>query len=156
MKDLFVFTASPWELMLRATVMFWFLFLIFRFVLRRDVGSVGVSDFLFVVILGDATQNAMVGESHSIVDGMVVVGTLVAWNIGLDALTYYVPWFERFANAKRLCLYRDGKFLRRNMRKEFITEQELEARLHREGLEHFEQVKAMFMESDGEISVIQK
>jgi uncharacterized membrane protein YcaP (DUF421 family) len=64
--DVFAFTMPPLQLVLRGTLMFWFLFLIFRFILRRDVGSVGVSDFLFVVILGDAAQNAMIGEGTSV------------------------------------------------------------------------------------------
>ena len=62
---IFYFTVSPLELMLRGTLMYWFLFIVFRFVLRRDVGSLGVSDFLFVVILGDAAQSGMIGSATS-------------------------------------------------------------------------------------------
>ena len=62
LAGIFSFTVSPLELMLRGTLMYWFLFIVFRFILRRDVGSLGISDFLFVVILGDAAQNGMIGE----------------------------------------------------------------------------------------------
>jgi uncharacterized membrane protein YcaP (DUF421 family) len=44
--DLFQFTVSPLELMLRGTVVYWFLFALFRFVLRRDVGALGIADVL--------------------------------------------------------------------------------------------------------------
>lgn len=53
------FSMSPWEILVRGSLMYWFLFLIFRFVLRRNAGSAGITDILFVVLLGDAAQNAM-------------------------------------------------------------------------------------------------
>jgi uncharacterized membrane protein YcaP (DUF421 family) len=57
-SSVFAFTMSPWEILLRGSLVFWFLFAVFRVVLRRDVGSMGITDFLFVVLLGDAAQNA--------------------------------------------------------------------------------------------------
>ena len=60
--SVFSFTASPLELMLSGSMMYWFLFVAFRFILNRDVGSLAISDFLFVVILGDAAQNGIIGR----------------------------------------------------------------------------------------------
>jgi len=150
------FTVPPLELFLRGTIMFWFLFLIFRLVLRRDIGSASVTDFLFVVILGDAAQNAMIGEGTSVSDGMVLVSTLVLWNYAIDALSYRYPRIDRLVSARKLCLVRDGKLQRRNLRKEFITVDELHEKIREEGLEHLNQVKMMYMESDGEISIIKR
>jgi len=150
------FTVPPLELFLRGTIMFWFLFLIFRLVLRRDIGSASVTDFLFVVILGDAAQNAMIGEGTSVSDGMVLVSTLVLWNYAIDALSYRYPRIDRLVSASKLCLVRDGKLQRRNLRKEFITVDELHEKIREEGLEHLNQVKMMYMESDGEISIIKR
>ncbi|WPB55845.1 DUF421 domain-containing protein [Xylophilus sp. GOD-11R] len=154
LEGMLTFTLSPWELMLRGTVMFWFLLLIFRFVLRRDMGDVGVSDFLFVVILGDAAQNAMIGDGTSTLDGMVLIGTLVAWNFGLDWLGYRVPAVERFVSGSRICLVRHGRLQRRALRREYITEEDVMAKLREEGLERLDQVKLMNLETDGQISVV--
>ncbi len=153
-SQLLQFTVSPFELMLRGTMMFWFLLLIFRLILRRDIGSASITDFLFVVILGDAAQNAMIGEGSSVGDGMVLVSTLVAWNYVLDVLSYRYPGIARLLSARKLCLVRDGKMQRRNLRKEFITVDELHEKIREAGLERLDQVKLMYMESDGEISVI--
>lgn len=147
-------TLPPLELVVRGTLMFWFLFFIFRVILRRDVGSTSITDFLFIVILGDAAQNAMIGEGHSVGDGVVLISTLVLWNYALDALSYYFPAFDRLISAKKLCLVRDGKLQRRNLRKEFITLDEVNEKIRGAGLEHLNQVKLMYMESDGEISII--
>lgn len=67
-----------WHMVVRGTVVYWFLLLVFRFVLRRDIGSMGVADLLFVVLVADASSNAMQGEYKSINDGLVLLGTLIA------------------------------------------------------------------------------
>jgi uncharacterized membrane protein YcaP (DUF421 family) len=154
--EILKFSVSPLELIIRGTVMFWFLFFIFRFILRRDVGSMGVSDFLFVVILGDAAQNAMIGEATSASDGMMLIATLVFWNYAIDYVTYRFPALERLASARKLCLVREGKKMRRNMRRELITDEELNAKLREEGLESIADVKVMYLESDGEISIVKR
>lgn len=147
-------TVSPLELVLRGTLMYWFLFIVFRFILRRDVGALGISDFLFVVILGDAAQNGMIGSATSAVDGMVLIGTLVFWSYLLDFLSFKFPVVQRFTAAPRLCLVRDGKLLRKNMRREFITDAELSAKIRQQGVEDIALVKLMYLEADGEMSLI--
>jgi uncharacterized membrane protein YcaP (DUF421 family) len=149
-----LFTVSPLELMLRGTMMFWFLFIVLRFVLRRDVGSLGISDFLFVVILGDAAQNGMIGSATSATDGMVLISTLVFWSHLLDFLSFRFPIIQRFTSAPRLCLVRDGKLQRKNMRREFITDEELNAKIRHEGVDDLAAVKRMYLEADGEMSLI--
>ncbi len=96
----------------------------------------------------------MIGEGSSVGDGMVLVSTLVAWNYALDVLSYRYPGIARLLSARKLCLVRDGKMQRRNLRKEFITVDELHEKIREAGLERLDQVKLMYMESDGEISVI--
>ncbi len=156
LAGVFAFTVSPLELMLRGTLMYWLLFVVLRFILRRDVGSLGISDFLFVVILGDAAQNSMIGGGTSATDGLVLIGTLVFWSYLLDYLSYRFPLIQRFTAAPRLCLVQDGKLLRRNMRRELITEAELKAKIRQEGIEDLAKVKRMYLEADGEMSLIRQ
>lgn len=150
------FTVSPLEMVLRGTLMYWFLFLVFRFFLRRDVGALGISDFLFVVILGDAAQNGMIGSASSATDGMVLIATLVFWSYMIDFMSYRFTVVERFTAPPRLCLVRDGKILRRNMRRELITDQELNAKIRQHGVEDISTVKRMYLEADGEMSLIRQ
>ena len=156
LTSVFSFTVSPLELMLRGTLMYWFLFIVFRFILRRDVGSLGISDFLFVVILGDAAQNSMIGSATSATDGMVLIATLVFWSYMLDFMSFRFPVVERFTAAPRLCLVRDGKVMRRNMRREFITDHELNAKIREQGVQDISAVKRMYLEADGEMSLIKQ
>ncbi len=152
--ELFELTLNPLELVARGTLMYWFLFLLFRFVLRRDVGSIAIADVLLLVLIADASQNAMAGGYESVGDGMVLVATIAAWNWGLDFLAFRFPLLRRLVQAKPLRLVEDGRMLRRNLRKEMISQEELMTALRSQGVEKIEQVKLATMESDGEITVI--
>ena len=141
------------ELIVRGTVMYWFLFAMFRFVLRRDVGAVGVADVLLIVIIADASQNAIGGDYESITEGFVVVGTLIFWNVVTNWAGFHSRRFERFAEARPLALIRDGKVLEGNMKREWLTLDELMSKLRQQGVERPEEVRWAYMESDGQISV---
>ena len=154
--ELFALSVSPIELIVRGSAMYWFLFLAFRFVLKRDVGAVGIADLLLLVIVADAAQNAMAGEYRSITDGFILVGTIIGWNYGLDFIAYHVPPLRRFVEPQPLRLVRDGRMLERNIRREFITREELSAKLREHGVTDIGEVSAAYMESDGEISVLKR
>jgi uncharacterized membrane protein YcaP (DUF421 family) len=156
MGSLFEFTVSPLELLVRGTAMYWFLFLIFRFVTRRDVGAVGIGDILLLVIIADAAQNAMSGDYKSISDGMVLVSTIVAWNVAVDWATFRFTVLRRLLEPSPLQLVVHGKINRRNLRRELISDEELFAKLREKGIEKLAQVKLAVMESNGEISVLQE
>ncbi|AMR80817.1 DUF421 domain-containing protein [Cupriavidus nantongensis] len=155
-REALFFTISPLEIIVRGTVMYWALFLLFRFVVRRDIGSMGIADLLLVVIVADAAQNGMAGQGEGVADAVLLVITLIAWNRLIDFLSYKYPAFQRFAEAKKVLLVRDGVKLHENMRRENITDDELEAKFRQEGVESIEGVKALYLEADGKVSVIKK
>jgi uncharacterized membrane protein YcaP (DUF421 family) len=98
----------------------------------------------------------MIGEATSTSDGMVLISTLVAWNYLLDFLSYRFPSIERLTTPRPLRLVKDGRMLKRNMRREFITADELMAKLREEGHSNISSVREMYLEADGEISVVAK
>ena len=156
LASLFELSLDPFELVLRGTLMYWFLFLLFRFVLRRDVGSIAIADMLVLVLIADASQNAMAGGYETVADGVVLVSTIAAWNWLFDFVTYRFPAVRSLIQAKPLRLIENGKVLRRNLRKEMITNEELMAALRGQGVEQIDQVRLATMESDGEITVVRK
>lgn len=153
-SGLFRLSVPVTELVLRGSVVYAFLFLTFRFVIRRDVGSVGIADMLLLVLLADASQNAMAGGYTTVSEGLVLVSTLLGWNVLLDWLAFRFPMVRRFVEPTTLPLVRDGQLLKRNLRREFITEEELWARLREQGIDDLAQVKAVYLEPDGNFSVI--
>lgn len=154
MTELLRFGVDPLELIVRGTAVYWFLFVLFRFVLRRDAGSVAVADIMLLVLIADASQNAMSGGYQTLADGAVVVLTLAAWNYLLDWVSYRSPAMRRVLQPAPLVLVRDGQVLRANLRRELVTMDELMAAMRLQGIDNIALVKSARMEADGLITVI--
>lgn len=150
---LLVPSTSLVEIFLRGTLVYLFLFFIFRF-LRREAGSIGIGDVLVVVLIADAAQNAMSSDYRSITEGAVLVGSIAFWDYALEWLGYRYESIGRLLQPRPLLLIKDGQLQRRNMRQEMITPDELMGQLREHGVEKPEQVKKCYLESTGRISVI--
>lgn len=155
-KEVFGLTVSPVELIIRGTIVYLFLILVFRTVLQRDIGAVGMADILLLVLIADAAQNAMAGEHKSVTDGLILVSTILGWNVLFDYLSFRFPRVRKLLQPPVLRLVRHGEILHRNLRREFITEDELWAKLRENGIDDLADVASVTMESDGTISVIKR
>lgn len=153
MSHLFQIQVSPWELIARGSLVYWFLFFLFRFGLRRDAGSLGLADVLVIVLIADAAQNGMSGEYKTVAEAMILVGTIAGWNYCIDRMSFHYSWFANFAEPPVVTLIRHGAMVRRNLRREMITEEELESQLRLNGVEELREVKHAWLEPDGHISV---
>ncbi len=141
------------EIVVRGTVVYWFLLLAFRFVVRRDLGGLGIADVLLIVIVSDAAQNAMAGGYTTISEGLVLLSTIIGWNLLVDWLAFHFPRVERFASPSRLQLVRHGRILHGNLQRELLTVEELLSQLRLLGIERIEQVRHAYLERNGNISV---
>jgi uncharacterized membrane protein YcaP (DUF421 family) len=153
---MFALSVPPLELVVRGSVIYWFLFLIFRVFLRRDAGSIGLADILLLVIIADASQNAMAGEYRSITDGMILIGTIVGWNMLLDWLAWRSHTLQRLLEPRPLVLVRNGQIQYSTLRREFMSEEELMSKLREHGVEKLAEVKRAYMESSGSITVLKR
>jgi len=154
--QMFGLSVPPLELIIRGTAMYLFLFIVFRVVVRRRIGAVGMADILVLVIIADAAQNAMSGEYKSVTDGAILVGTILGWDMLIDWANWRFPALRGWLEAPPLPLIRDGRVIYRNLRHEYVTEDELKAKLREHGIEDIRQVAKAYMESDGEVSVIKR
>ena len=156
LAELLRFEMSPLELVLRGSLMYWCLFLLFRFVLRRDTGSIAIADILLLVLIADASQNAMSGGYTTVGEGCLLVGPLIGWNWLLDWASYRFHSVRRFVEPPPVVLVRHGHLIPRNLRQELITVPELMASLRAHGIDKLADVKIARMEPDGGISVIRE
>jgi uncharacterized membrane protein YcaP (DUF421 family) len=152
-RSIFFPSVGVVEIFLRGTIVYIFLFFILR-MLRREVGVIGISDLLLVVLIADAAQNAMSSDYKSITEGLILVGSIAFWDYFLDWLGYRFPSVRRVLRPSPLPLIKGGRMQRRNMRQEMITEEELMGQLREHGIERVEDVKKSYLEGDGRISVI--
>lgn len=152
--ELFSPQAGAVEMVTRGSAIYWTLFVLLRLAGRRDIGTLGTADLLVLVLVADAAGSAMSGDSTSIFDGMVVVATIVGWSVIVDRLGYHIPGLRKLLEAPRVLLISDGEINHRGMRQEHVTRGELLEQLRLKGVAKISDVSRMYIESNGEISVI--
>ena len=143
-----------WELVLRGTLTYLFLLGLLRFVQKRQAGTLGVADLLFVLLIAHAAHNALVGEYHSLADGAILTSTVLALNMGINWLGFHVPTVGRLIHPQPLELVKDGQENWANMRREFITWDELLSHVRKAGAKDISEVRGAWMEGNGQISVV--
>jgi uncharacterized membrane protein YcaP (DUF421 family) len=152
-RSIFVPSGHLAEMVVRGTLIYLFLFTILR-VFRREAGTVGIADLLLVVLIADAAQNGMAGEYKSITEGAVLIGTIASWDYFLDWISYRFPWFHRLVTPAPLPLIKDGRIMKKHLRQELITEEQLVSQLRQQGVQNLTDVKRCYLEGDGNFSVI--
>ena len=150
---IFVPSGSVLELVVRGSLMYLLILAAFR-LFRRDAGSLAMADLLVVVLIADAAQNGMAGEYKSLTEGVVLVGTVFAWNYSLDWLAYRSRFVYWLLHPPPLLLVDRGRIQRSNLRAQLITRDDLLEQLREQGIEDVSTVKACWLESDGRLSVI--
>jgi uncharacterized membrane protein YcaP (DUF421 family) len=143
-------------MVLRGTIMYLLMFVLLRLMLKRQIGGLGPSDVLVIVVLAEVAGPGFTADYNSVTEGAVLIVTLLGWTYALEWLGYRFPAIERLMREPKLKLIQNGRMLRRNMRAELVTAEELMAQLRERGLEDCKNVAAAYMEADGRISVIEK
>ncbi|MBC8106879.1 MAG: DUF421 domain-containing protein [Anaerolineae bacterium] len=142
------------ELVVRGTIMYFVLFGLLRLVLKRQAGGIGTTDVLVIVLLAEVAGNGFAAEYTSVIEGAVLVGTILFWTYALEWAAHRFPAVERILHAPKLVLIEKGKMIRKNMRAELVTKEELMAQLREKGIEDCALVKRASMEADGMTSVV--
>ena len=152
---MFVPTESIPEIIIRGTIMYIGMYFILR-IFRRQSGAIGIADLLVIVVIADAAQNGMAGDSRSISEALLLILTIVLWDFFFDWLGFRSTLVAKWLTPSPLMLIENGKFLKKNLEKEFLTEDEVLAQLREHGLENEKGVSECYLESDGHFSVILK
>jgi len=154
-QSMFVPTESVLEIIIRGSIMYLAMYALLR-IFRRQAGTIGIADVLVIVVIADAGQNGMAGDSKSITEAVILITTIIVWDFFLDWLGFRSTIIARMLEPKPLMLIENGKILMKNLEKEFLTEDELLSQLRQQGLENAHSVKSCFLESNGHFSVILK
>lgn len=152
-RELLIPQDSLLEIFVRGTFIYFLLLVLLR-IFKRQAGAIGISDLLVVVLLADASQNAMATDYKSLTEGALLIVTIIAWDYLLDWVGYHVPGVERLLRPPPVLLVKDGKVNARNMRHEMITRDELMSQIREQGVLELTDVRRAFIEGDGKISVI--
>ncbi len=145
------------DAIVRGFVMYLFLLVLFRIAGRRTLGQMTNFDFVLLLIISEATQNAMIGNDFSVTNGILVILSLVGVDIGFSILKQRYPTLSRYLDGLPLVLVDQGRPLRDLMRRTRVDEEDiLFSAREKHGLERMEQIKYAVLETNGGISIIPK
>jgi uncharacterized membrane protein YcaP (DUF421 family) len=147
---------SLFESFARWSVVYLALVVLFRVVLKRQSGSLGLPYVMLVVLVSECVSNALSATANSVPNALVAVLALLFWNYALDRLACRWPWFHRLLEPAPLELVKDGRPIRANLDAEGVSDAELSAQLRQNGVDDVAKVKSAVMESEGSVSVIER
>lgn len=141
------------EIALRATVVYFVLIVVLRAIPRRNADHISPNDMPILIVIGSKGTDAIMGGSTSIGGVSLMIALIAGWAI-LRPLEYRIPALRGVLRDRQATLIDRVRFLRGNMRRELITEEELLAVLRKESVNDVSSVRSAFLEADSEISVI--
>jgi len=143
------------ESVIRAALVYLFLMVLFRIAGKRTLAQMSAFDVILLLVIGEATQQSLLGEDFSLVNAFLVIATLVGMDILLSWVKHRSKTAERLLEETPLVIVVDGKPLRERMDMERIDDAEiLHAAREVHGLERMDQIKYAVLESGGGITVI--
>src|SRR2546423_2492072 len=145
------------EAVLRAVVIYAFLMLLFRIAGKRALNEMSNFEFVLLLIVGESTQQAVLGKDYSVTNAFLVVLTLISINIGMSLLKHRSERLKRMFDGMPLVIVENGRPLKQVMDAVRVAEDDvLEAARELQGLERMEQIKYAVLETTGTISIIPK
>lgn len=140
---------------LRALAIYLILMLLFRLSGKRTLSQVTTFDFVLLLVVSEATQQALLGEDFSITQAVIVIATLMGLDRASDFLSFRSGRFQRVTESVPVVLVENGRLVDEAMRKEHVSKDEiLQAARSLQGLESLEEVKFAVLETSGGISVV--
>lgn len=145
------------DMVLRALAVYLFLLVVLRLSGKRALSQVTTFDFVLLLIVAEATQQALLGEDFSVTNAIVVIVTLVFIDIALSMIKQRRPRVAQVLEDVPLVLVEEGRPLRERMDKVQVDDADiLSAARELQGLERMEQIKYAVLERHGGITIVPK
>ena len=142
---------------IRAAVIYFVLLLVFRLGGNRSIAQITAFDFILLLIISEAIQQAMITEDYSLTNAFLLVVTLVGLDIMMSLWKQRSERVEKILDGVPLLLIENGKMHEKIMRKERVDESDiLAAARELQGIERIDQIKHAVVESSGGITVVRK
>lgn len=143
-------------IVIRSLAVYLFMILAIRIFGKKELAQLSVIDLVFILLISNSVQNAMVGPDTSLEGGLIAALSLFAANFTLKKVLYRNTHISNLIQGVAIMLIYQGKVNTANCIKAEITLDELAAAVREHGAENFEAVNLAMLEVDGNISIISK
>jgi uncharacterized membrane protein YcaP (DUF421 family) len=142
------------DLVIRATVVFFFIFLVTRIVGRRQLSDLEAFDLILLVVLGDLVQQGITQSDQSVTGTLIVISTIALLSVGVSWVSFRSRPVRRLSEGEPIVLVEDGRLIERNMRRERITIEDIQQEARQAQITSVADLRWAILENDGHISCI--
>jgi uncharacterized membrane protein YcaP (DUF421 family) len=142
------------DLVIRATVVFLFVFFVTRVVGKRELSTLEPFDLILLVVIGDLVQQAVTQSDYSVTGAITVISTMALLTVVLSFVNFRFRRLRPMLEGEPVVLVEHGNVIDRNMRRERITREELEAEGRLQQVAGIEDMRWAVLETAGQISII--
>ncbi|HEU4942979.1 MAG TPA: YetF domain-containing protein [Gaiellaceae bacterium] len=144
------------DIVIRAVVMFVFVWFVTRVVGRRELSTLEPFDLILLIVLGDLIQQGVTQNDFSVTGAMLAGGTMALMTVLFSYLAFRFPRVQPILEGDPVILVERGETIDRNLRRNRITLEELAAQARMQQVAHIADIEWAVLETNGNISVIPK
>jgi uncharacterized membrane protein YcaP (DUF421 family) len=144
------------DLVIRATVVFFFIFFVTRVAGRRELSALEPFDLILLVVLGDLVQQGITQSDQSVTGTLIVISTIALLSIAVSWVSFRSGKVRLVTEGEPIILVQDGEIIERNLRRERLTHGDLEEEARRQQVASLGDIRWAILEREGTISVIPK
>jgi uncharacterized membrane protein YcaP (DUF421 family) len=144
------------RIIISTSVIYLFIVVAIRLFGKKELAQLSVVDMVFILLISNAVQNAMVGPDSTLSGGLVAASTLFIMNYIFKYLQYRFPKFGKIVDGDATMLIYKGKILESHLRRAKISHDELMEAIREHGVATVNEVDLAILEVDGNISVLSK
>jgi len=141
---------------IRTVAVYGSILLLLRFAGKRTLAQLSSFDLVVLLLLSNVVQNAIIGPDNTLVGGLIGAVILIVGNFVVVFFAFLNPKIETDLRGKPTTLVKNGELQRGNLRRELISDSELEAGLNRQGYEGTDAVEKVVLEPEGALAVTAK
>jgi uncharacterized membrane protein YcaP (DUF421 family) len=144
------------DLVLRAAIIFLFVFVLTRGLGRRELSSLEPFDVILLVVIGDLVQQGITQSDNSVTGTLVVLATIALLTVAVSYASFRVPRLRPLLEGEPLVLVHDGRVIERHLARERLTMDDLMAEARQQSIPELSEVRWAVLETSGRISFIRK
>jgi len=149
-----MFAYSYLNIILSSSAVYLFIIIAIRLFGKKELSQLSVMDLVFMLLISNAVQNAMVGPDSTLQGGLIAALTLFILNYLFKYLIFRFDWFTGLIEGEPVILVSHGHIHEKNLRNEHITINELLEVIREHGLGDVKEVNLAMLEVDGNISIL--
>lgn len=142
------------DIVARASVMFVVLYVLLRIMGKREIGQLTPFELVVMIVLGDLIQQGVTHNDFSLTGAILAISTFAFLAIMMSWITYLFPRAEKLLDGEPRVIVRDGELLKDNLRRDRITQSEVESEMRLAGISRISDVAWAILEPQGKISFI--